>query len=166
MPRLLAARPDIGLLLLGGGPQEQALRQQAKRLGIDHAVVMPGRVPHAQVQRYYDLVDILAYPRHPMRLTDLVTPLKPLEAMAQQRIFVASDVGGHKELIRHGETGMLFKAGDANALAEAVLELLNSPERWPHLRAQGRAYVEHERNWKNSVARYRKVYGNALGRTL
>ena len=76
-------------------------------------VVFTGRVPHGEVQRYYDLIDVLAYPRHRMRLTELVTPLKPLEAMAQGRMFVASDVGGHRELIRDGETGFLFPAGDA-----------------------------------------------------
>ncbi len=80
-------------------------------------MIFTGRVPHGDVQRYYDLIDVLAYPRHRMRLTDLVTPLKPLEAMAQGRMFVASDVGGHRELVRDGETGFLFPAGDAAALA-------------------------------------------------
>ena len=54
---------------------------------------------------------MLVYPRLSMRLTELVTPLKPLEAMAQGRLVLASDVGGHRELIRDGETGTLFKAG-------------------------------------------------------
>ncbi len=80
-------------------------------------MIFTGRVPHAQVQRYYELIDVLAYPRLPIRLTELVTPLKPLEAMAQGRMFVASDVGGHRELIRDGETGFLFRAGDVAALA-------------------------------------------------
>jgi glycogen(starch) synthase len=71
-------------------------------------VIFTGRVPHAEVQRYYELIDVLAYPRLPIRLTELVTPLKPLEAMAQGRMLVASDVGGHRELIRHGETGISF----------------------------------------------------------
>ena len=78
-----------------------------------------GRVPHAEIQRYYSIVDVFAYPRQSMRLTELVTPLKPLEAMAQGRLLVASDVGGHKELIRDGETGVLFRAGDAASLADA-----------------------------------------------
>jgi glycosyltransferase involved in cell wall biosynthesis len=115
-------------------------------------------VPHQQVQRYYDLVDVLAYPRHSMRLTELVTPLKPLEAMAQGRLLVASDVGGHKELIRHGETGLLFRAGDAQALARTLLGLLSDPGGWPSLRRAGREFVERERNWAGSVVRYRPVY--------
>lgn len=93
-----------------------------------------------------------------MRLTELVTPLKPLEAMAQGRLFVASDVGGHRELIRDGETGTLFKAGSADALAAAVLDMLAHRERWPAMRAAGRHFVEDVRNWKNSVANYAAVY--------
>jgi glycosyltransferase involved in cell wall biosynthesis len=126
-------------------------------------VVFTGRVPHHEVQRYYDLVDVLVYPRLPMRLTDLVTPLKPLEAMAQGRLLVASDVGGHRELIRDGETGLLFAAGDAGALASRVRELLADRDRWPMLRNAGRRFVETERNWASSVARYRDAYGQALG---
>jgi len=99
-------------------------------------------------------VDLLAYPRHSMRLTELVTPLKPLEAMAQGRLFVASDVGGHQELVRDGETGFLFKAGSAEALAAAVLQTLARQGDWPRIRQQARAFVEGERNWRNSVARY------------
>jgi glycogen synthase len=128
-------------------------------------VIFTGRVPHAEVGRYYDLVDALVYPRHSMRLTELVTPLKPLEAMAQGRILVASDVGGHQELIRHGETGMLFTAGSADALAATVLGLLDQPDLWPRLRAQGRQFVETERNWRASVSRYPAVYQGLLGGT-
>ena len=158
LPRILVQRPDVRLLLVGGGPQDAALKAQAARLGVADKVVFTGRVPHAEVQRYYDLVDVLAYPRHSMRLTELVTPLKPLEAMAQGRLLVASDVGGHKELIRHGETGMLFKAGDADALASAILDLLDKRGQWAELRAAGRRFVEAERNWQHSVASYQMPF--------
>ena len=164
LPALLQQRPDARLLLVGGGPQEAALKAQAQRLGVADKVIFTGRVPHAEVQRYYDLVDVLCYPRHSMRLTELVTPLKPLEAMAQGRLLVASDVGGHQELIRHGETGMLFKVGSADALAAVVLDLLARPEQWPVLRAAGRRFVESERNWAASAAHYRPVFEH-LGQT-
>jgi glycogen(starch) synthase len=74
-------------------------------------------VPHHEVDLYYGLIDILAYPRKAMRLTELVTPLKPLEAMAQGKLVVASNVGGHRELIEDGVTGTLFPAGDPAAIA-------------------------------------------------
>ncbi len=158
LPRMLAARPEVRVLLVGGGPQDAALKAQAQRLGLADKVVFTGRVPHDQVQRYYDLVDVLAYPRHSMRLTELVTPLKPLEAMAQGRLLVASDVGGHKELIRDGETGVLFKAGDPAALAHAVVALLAAPESWPRIHREGRRFVETQRNWTKSVSNYKAVY--------
>lgn len=158
LPALLKARPDVKVLLVGGGAQEANLRQQAQHLGVADKVVFSGRVPHLDVHRYYDLINVLAYPRHPMRLTELVTPLKPLEAMAQGQLFVASDVGGHKELVQHNKTGVLFKAGSADALAQALLDLLNNPALWPVLKANGREFVENVRNWKNSVANYVEPY--------
>lgn len=156
--RLRQQRPELKVLLVGGGPQEQALRAQVSALGLTSDVVFTGRVPNRDVQRYYNLIDVLVYARHPMRLTELVTPLKPLEAMAQGKLFVASDVGGHRELIRDGETGILFRAGDVVALEHAVERMLSAPEDWPAMRAAGRRFVETERNWPNSVARYRGVF--------
>jgi len=156
--------PDLRLLLVGGGPQEDNLKAQVASAGLQDQVIFTGRVPHAEVNRYYDLIDILAYPRLPIRLTELVTPLKPLEAMAQGRMLVASDVGGHRELIQHGQTGYLFQAGDAEALANAIEALLAQRTVWPQIRAQARDFVETQRTWAASVARYREVYRKALAR--
>jgi PEP-CTERM/exosortase A-associated glycosyltransferase len=158
LPLLLQQRPDVHLLLVGSGEQEQALKAQVQRLGLQDKVLFTGRVPHSRVQAYYNLIDVLVYPRHPMRLTELVTPLKPLEAMAQGRVLLASDVGGHRELIEHDRTGLLFKAGDAQALASAAVKLLEARATWPELRTAGRRFVETERTWAASVARYRPVY--------
>lgn len=161
---LLPRHPELRVLLVGGGPQEERLKELAASSGLSPRVVFAGRVPHAEVQRYYDLIDVLVYPRLPIRLTELVTPLKPLEAMAQGRMLVASDVGGHRELIRHGETGFLFRAGDAMALSTAIDDLLSQRASWPQVRAQARRFVEVERTWATSVARYRDVYRRALAR--
>lgn len=158
LPAILREAPDVRILLVGGGPQEEHLRRLAVELGIDGQVVFTGRVPHSEVGRYYDLVDVLVYPRIAIRLTDLVTPLKPLEAMAQGRLLAASDVGGHRELIRDGETGVLFRAGDPGDLARRVLQLLSAEAEWPRLRRQARHFVEAERCWPVSVGRYRSVY--------
>jgi len=98
-----------------------------------------------------------------MRLTEIVTPLKPLEAMAQGRMFVASDVGGHRELIRDGETGFLFPAGDAGALARAIEDVLGRRDQWDRMRGTARRFVETERTWTRSVARYADAY-RSLGK--
>ena len=166
LPTLLLTRPDLRLLLVGGGPQEAALKQLAARLGVADQVIFTGRVAHSEVARYYDLIDVLAYPRRSMRLTELVTPLKPLEAMAQGRLLVASDVGGHRELIRDGETGVLFRAGSAASLVDALLQMLAHEERWPRMRAAGRAFVEAERNWRSSVAGYAPVYAQVVSASI
>ena len=162
LPAILKQIPDVKVLLVGGGPQDTALKQQVMALDLKDRVVFTGRVPHDEVNRYYDLIDVLVYARHPMRLTELVTPLKPLEAMAQGRLMVASDVGGHKELIQDGKTGILFRAGQAGDLASKVVALLKYEAGWDSLKKNGREFVETERNWTASVARYRGVYGSLL----
>jgi PEP-CTERM/exosortase A-associated glycosyltransferase len=164
LPAMLKENPDIRVLLVGGGPQERELKALAMQLGVQDKVLFTGRVPHDEVQRYYNLIDVLVYPRLQMRLTDLVTPLKPLEAMAQGRLIVASDVGGHLELIEDGKTGVLFEAGNPLALAEKLLALLKAPERWTALRQAARCFVEKERNWPRSVARYQDIYGRITGK--
>ncbi len=161
---LLAERlPQARLLLVGGGPQEGNLRRQVAALGLAERVVFTGRVPHADVPRYYNLIDILVYPRLSKRITELVTPLKPLEAMAQRRLVLASDVGGHRELIQDGENGRLFRAGSVEALADAIVGMFDQRTDWQRLRDNGRAYVEAERSWSSSVARYQPVYQGLAG---
>ncbi len=162
MPILVARRPKARLLLVGGGPMEAALRAQAGASPVADAIRFIGRVPHDAVERYYGLVDILAYPRKRMRLTDLVTPLKPLEAMAQGRLVAASDVGGHRELIRAEggarDTGTLFAPDDPAAIAAALAAMFDDRGGWDARRAQGRAFVQAERNWSSNILRYAPVY--------
>lgn len=158
MPALVAARPKVRLLMVGGGPMEEKLRAQAKTSSAAEAIHFVGRVPHEQVERYYSLIDLLVYPRKHMRLTDLVTPLKPIEAMAQRRLVAASDVGGHRELIRDGDTGTLFPPDDPAALAQAVARVLENRDGWDAQRERGRAFVEKERNWSSNISRYEPVY--------
>ncbi|OYY72510.1 TIGR04063 family PEP-CTERM/XrtA system glycosyltransferase [Sphingomonas sp. 28-63-12] len=158
MPRLVASRPRMKLVLVGGGPCDAALRAQAAASEVAAHIHFIGRVPHEQVERYYSVIDVLVYPRKRMRLTDLVTPLKPLEAMAQRRLVAASDVGGHRELIRDRDTGTLFPPDDPKAMARAIAGLFADRESWPARRERGRAFVEAERNWANNVARYGPVY--------
>ena len=162
MPRILARRPDVRLLLVGGGVHEPALRQATAQLGLDGQVIFTGQVPHAQVAELYDVIDLLVYPRLPLRLTDMVTPLKPLEAMALGKALVAADVGGHRELIEDGETGVLFKAGDAAALAEAVLRVIDDAALAARLRENGPQFVRQRRSWSRVVARYQPVYQRLL----
>lgn len=165
MPALVAQRPSAHLLLVGGGPRSDALRAQAAASPVADRIHFVGRVPHQDVERYYSLIDILAYPRKAMRLTELVTPLKPLEAMAQGRLVAASAVGGHRELIEDGVTGTLFAPDDPAAIARALAGLLADRGIWDERQRVARAFVERERSWAKNVVRYEPVYQRLLTNT-
>jgi len=162
VPNIRRQRPDIAVLLVGGGPEENNLCALAKELELGESVVFPGRVPHEEMKRYYNLADLLVFPRVSVRLTELVTPLKPLEAMAQERIVVASSVGGPRELIRDRETGYLFPPDEPLHLAKGVLAALADRSSWPRIRARAVQFIDSERSWAHSVARYADVYGRIL----
>ena len=164
MPQLLKVQPEVRLLLVGGGPAELNLRRQIAAMGLEGRVYMIGRVSHADVGRYYSIVDLLVYPRRSMRLTELVTPLKPLEAMAMGRLLLASNVGGHRELIKDAKTGFLFEPDSRDAIVRRVCDALDRRDLWPSLVREGRQFVERERNWRASVARYERVYADAISR--
>jgi PEP-CTERM/exosortase A-associated glycosyltransferase len=166
MPLLLAKRPKAHLLLVGGGPMEEALKAQAAASPASERIHFIGRVPHHEVERYYGLIDVLAYPRKAMRLTELVTPLKPLEAMAQRKLVAASNVGGHRELIEDGVTGTLFRAGDPQALADALDTLFANRGLWEGRRDVARRFVERDRNWSSNISRYMPAYQKLTGKAL
>jgi PEP-CTERM/exosortase A-associated glycosyltransferase len=164
MPALLAERPDARLLLVGGGPVEDALRARAKASPARKAIHFAGRVPHGEVERYYSLCDVMAYPRKASRLTELVTPLKPLEAMAQGKLVAASAVGGHRELIVDGLTGTLFAPDDPADCAAALVHLLGRRGEWPAMRAVARQHVSERHDWARNARRYQGIYQALLSR--
>jgi PEP-CTERM/exosortase A-associated glycosyltransferase len=166
MPLLLRTRPRAHLILVGGGPMEEALKVQAEASPARERIHFVGRVPHHEVERYYGLIDILAYPRKAMRLTELVTPLKPLEAMAQRKLVVASNVGGHRELIEDGVTGTLFPAGNPGALARALDRLFANRGEWESRRDVARHFVETDRNWSSNISRYMPAYQKLTGKAF
>ena len=165
MTPIVAVHPQAKLLLVGGGPAEAELRAQAEASSVAHAIRFVGRVPHSEVERYYALTDVLCYPRKAMRLTDLVTPLKPLEAMAQGKLVAASSVGGHRELIVDGVTGTLFAPDDPQALAAALSGLFADRAGWPTRRETARSFVRVHHDWAVNAQRYLRVYQPLLDRT-
>lgn len=162
--RLTTTRPNIALLLVGDGRMEAKLKEQITQLGLGEVVVMPGRIPHDRIPGVYALIDILAYPRYSIRLTELVTPLKPLEAMAMGKALVASDIGGHRELIQDKHTGLLFPAGDVDALVEALTCLLDDGELRRRLERQGYDRVNQNYSWDMTTAVHSDIYARALAR--
>lgn len=161
MPAVLRALPAARLLLVGEGEEDARLRDRVAALQLQHAVVFTGRVPNERIEALYDAIDVVAFPRLPMRLTELVTPLKPLEAMARGKPVVASSVGGHRELIAPERTGLLVHPDDREALAAALLRLLGDRGLRDALSVAGRDFVERERTWARSVSGYQRAYAIA-----
>jgi PEP-CTERM/exosortase A-associated glycosyltransferase len=159
-PEFLKRFPGAKLLLVGSGPEDESLRAVVNRTGA--SIIMTGQLPHEQVRDLYTILDVLVLPRRRMRLTDLVTPLKPLEAMAAGTAVLASDVGGHAELIQDGETGVLFKAESRDSLVEQAVRLGEDAELRRRLTDNARRWVEAERTWDRIVARYLPVYEGVL----
>jgi PEP-CTERM/exosortase A-associated glycosyltransferase len=158
-PDFLGSSDDARLLLVGGGRDEAPVRALARKAG--GRVIVMGRVPQEQVPDIYTLLDVLVLPRRRMRLTELVTPLKPLEAMAMSRSVLASDVGGHAELIQDGTTGLLFEAESRDALVTRARALGSDSGLRERLGREARRYVSVDRNWDRLVARYLPVYAGA-----
>ena len=156
LPALRRQMPGCQVLLVGGGQEDAALRSRAVELG--GGAVFAGQVPHAQIGDYYSLIDVFVCPRRRMRLTELVTPLKPLEAMAMGCPVVASDVGGLLELIEHGVTGLVFHAESTESFVHEVARLGVDASLRSRLGAAARKHVLEERSWQRVVARYLAIY--------
>ncbi|HEX4291618.1 MAG TPA: glycosyltransferase family 4 protein [Trebonia sp.] len=143
-------------LIVGDGPERPALQRQAAALGID--AIFPGRVPMSQVRAYHAVLDVFVVPRTPDRVCQLVTPLKPVEAMASGLPVVVSGVKALSEIVNDKVTGLLSPPLDAAALADALAELLDSPELRAELGANAREWVARDRTWAHNAARYREAY--------
>jgi len=156
LPGIQKRMPGARLLLVGGGGEERELRSIAG--AFNGAVTFAGWVPHGEIRQCYGLIDVFVCPRRRMRLTELVTPLKPLEAMAMAKPVVASDVGGLKELIRHGLTGLLFPAESTAAFVDACAQLDRQRDLAASLGAEARNEMVTRRAWPRIVSRYLPVY--------
>lgn len=158
-PQIRAQIPNARLMLVGGGEEEAMLKSLA---GSSEGILFTGRVPHAEVNDYYSLVDVFVCPRLRMRLTELVTPLKPLESMAMGKVVLASDVGGHRELISDGQTGLLFAAENGADLVKHAVRLAKDPALCAEMGEAGRRFVNGERSWKKLAERYVAIYRELL----
>ena len=138
------------LLLVGDGAESEALRRQAEELELADTAIMPGRVPHDQVKSFYSLVDIAPFPRKPWEVCELVSPLKPFEAMSQQKAVVVSSTAALREIVRHGRTGMIFEKGDVTSLRDTLRALLLDAPLREELGRNARNWVARERTWNQA----------------
>jgi PEP-CTERM/exosortase A-associated glycosyltransferase len=163
LPQILARRPSVHLVIAGGSADDSnaaqaSLQSLVDRLALRAHVTLTGRLPHATIQSVYALADVLVYPRLLTRTTALTTPLKPLEAMAMGRAVLSSDVPAMRELVRDGETGVTFPAGQQEGLSRACVRLLEDAVLRRALGDRARAWTVGYRRWGALVGRYHGIY--------
>ena len=151
-------------LIVGDGPERAALQRQAAQAGLADAAVFTGRVPASKVRQFHALLDIFVVPRTPDRVCQLVTPLKPVEAMASGLCVVTSEVKALTEIVKHEVTGMQTVPQDPVSLADCLERLIYSPDIRRKLGDNAREWVARDRTWAHNAARYRDAYAR-LGAT-
>ena len=146
------------LLIIGSGEEEKAIGNAVRDYGAAGYVHIIERIPHEEITRYYAVVDVMVFPRLSVRLTEMVTPLKPLEAMSLKKAVLASNVGGHRELVEHGDTGLLFQAEDVADFCLQAERLIDDPHLRQQLGERGREMILREKDWKVLARRYQEIY--------
>jgi glycosyltransferase involved in cell wall biosynthesis len=150
------------LLIVGDGEEMAAVREAVRELNAGDFIQIVGRVPHDEIERYYSVMDVLVYPRHSIRLTELVTPLKPLEAMALGKAILGSDVGGIRELVQPERTGILYRADNVEDFCSQAKRLLSQPSLQRKLGEEAREFTLREKDWKVLAQRYIDIYNFAI----
>ncbi|MCB0321403.1 MAG: glycosyltransferase, partial [Bdellovibrionales bacterium] len=172
---LAQKRRDFHLLIVGDGATLNELKGQTRRLGLEEWVTFTGRVPHEEVESYYSITDILCYPRKGVEVCEMVSPMKPFEAMAMEKAVICSNVDALTEIIKDGQTGILHKKDDVTDLTMKLSQLIDSETLRKDLGKNARKWVQSEREWdilgrqlndlyKETIARYfaRKGEGSGL----
>ncbi|MDP5211234.1 polysaccharide pyruvyl transferase family protein [Microbulbifer sp. 2205BS26-8] len=133
------------------GPITEGLKKIAKSIGLDDWLIMPGRVPHKEVMTYYSLIDIAPFPRKPWPVCEMVSPMKPLEALSMEKAVIVSSVKALTDMISNGDTGLVFEKGNIKSLASALQILIVDVTFRSSLGKRGKEFVRAERNWKTTA---------------
>lgn len=159
---LSAVRSDFHLLLVGDGAELDRFMTRVRVEGLEGVITFTGRVPHEDVERYYSLIDITPFPRLPLPVCEMVSPLKPFEAMAMGKAVVASDVAALAEIVVPGENGFLHAKGDAMSLQGELSKLLDDQSLRRRIGEQARSWVVANRDWSQIAATVASTYEELL----
>lgn len=157
-----AGRDDFRLLLVGDGASYARIRRLSHDLGLDDHVIFTGRVEHHQVSRYLSLIDIAPFPRKPLPVCELISPIKPFEAMAMAKAVVVSDVAALTEIVTDGVTGRSFSKGDPGSLASVLAELLDDETQRARLGEGARRWAAERHDWSQVTLAVDAVYRRLL----
>jgi len=153
---------NIRFLLVGDGEDYQSIKQLIKTEGLEEFFELPGRVPFEAVEGYYEKIDIFVYPRLPVEVCELVSPLKPFEAMYKKKAIVASDVAAQQEFIIDGYNGRLHKKGDVESISDVIGSLILDENLRKKMGEQAHHWVIKERKWNDLAKQVENIYSQYL----
>lgn len=153
---------QVLLLLIGDGAEYPRIKKQVTASGLETHVKMPGRLAHHEVARYYSAIDVVALPRKPLRVCEVVSPMKPFEAMAMAKPLVVSSVEALAEIVIPDRTGIVFRKGDVASLTDALAALVEDPDRRRRLGQEARRWVEANRSWEKLATDVARLYSDVL----
>lgn len=157
-------RQDFAVLIVGDGAELEKFQELVRERELEEFVRFTGRVPHEDVERYYSLVDIAPFPRLPLPVCEMVSPLKPFEALAMGKAVVASDVAALAEIIQPGVNGLLHRKGDVEDLTRQLEVLLDEQGLREELAEKGRHWVRENRQWSDMARIVSDIYEDLGGR--
>ena len=146
------------LLLVGDGDMMHALRDATRFLQLEDVVTFTGRVSHDEVNKYYSLIDIAPLPRKGLRVCELVSPLKPFEAMASGKVLITSSVKALAEIVVEGKTGLVFEKDNAEQLAEKLESVIIDEKLREEIGKNARKWVVENHSWDLIAQRVTDVY--------
>ncbi|ASN39652.1 glycosyltransferase WbuB [Arthrobacter sp. 7749] len=159
---LIPNNPRLRVLIVGSGVEANNLKELSKSLGIFEYCIFPGRVPRDDARTYHCALDVFVVPRRDLSVTQAVTPLKPVEALACEVPVIATDLPALRELVMHGETGLLVQPDDFHQLAEAIDSLLGDPSKRARMGAAGRQRMLAERTWSANANMLTATYAKII----
>ena len=150
------------LFVLSSESGQSELLAHCEKLGIGDDAIITGPVPHNQVAPFYELIDVFVVSRPDKRVTRLVTPLKPFEAMQAGRAIVMSDLPALAEIVEEGETGRLYPADDVESLANTIQELFDDKSLRTNLGSMAAEWIAKERTWPFVISKIPHLYNRLV----
>ena len=157
-----SGQKNLKAIIIGDGDKLESLMEMTKSLRLGDFVKFTGRIPHHDVENYYSFIDIAPFPRKGIPVCEMVSPLKPFEAMAMGKAVIVSSVAAMAEFVDHGKTGLIVKKDDPKELYQALIDLYTNPELRQSLGQNARNFVVERRDWKVLASKMTDVYQQLL----
>jgi glycosyltransferase involved in cell wall biosynthesis len=157
-----STQPEAILVLAGDGPERGSVEQVIQNEHLENEVRLAGSVPHAQIADYYAASDIVLVPSIKSEGVEEATSLSMLEGMSCAKPVIVTNVGGLKETVKDGETGLVVQQSSPEAIANAIDRLLKDPTLASRLGKAAREYVKKNHSYTTHAKRMLTEYEQAV----